>query len=183
MALPSLLAPCPLPNRVLLVVAIAVALAATPSDTRAQQAGVGLGPSIGITNDGSATSRNPVGLGIKAWVTDRQAVTGATSFFIGDDNVRSYWILQADLLFHNFEQVSVGEGLLALYVGPGIQATILERTNNELALRGPAGVNYLFDDAPLDLFIEVAPTLQVTDPVTLRFDGAIGFRFFFDSGS
>jgi hypothetical protein len=175
--LPSLL------RHVLLVAAVAVGLAAVPSAAHAQQTGVGLGPSIGITNDGSATSRNPVGLSVKAWVTDRQAVTGATSFFIGDDDVRSYWILQTDLLFHNFEQVSVGEGLLALYVGPGIQATILERTNNELAIRGPVGVNYLFNDAPLDIFIEVAPTLQVTDPVTLRFDGAIGFRFFFDTGS
>jgi hypothetical protein len=31
----------------------------------------------------------------------------------------------------------------------------------------------------VDIFVEVAPTLNVTDPTSLRFDGAIGFRFFF----
>ncbi len=148
-----------------------------PLTASAQNEGVGVGASLGVTND--VGGPNPVGLSLKAWISDRQAVGGHTSFFIGDEFERSYWILQADYLFHNFNQLSVGEGLLALYVGPGLQVTVIEDTDNDVAIRGPVGVNYLFGASPIDVFVEVAPTLKVTDPSALRFDGAIGFRYFF----
>lgn len=161
-------------------VLLAVLLVVPVAPVAAQTTGVGVGAAIGVTNDGTATSRNPVGLSVKGWVTDRFAVAGMSSFFIGDEDVNSYWILQGDALFHNFNELSVGEGLLALYVGPGLQVTINEDVDNELALRAPTGITYLLGSTPIDVFVEVAPTLQVTDPVTLRFDGAIGFRYFFE---
>jgi len=148
-----------------------------PFDASAQTEGVGVGASLGVTND--VFTQNPVGLAGKAWVSDRQAVAGHTSFFIGDEDRNSYWILQADYLFHNFNELEVGEGLLALYVGPGAQLTINEDTDNDFALRAPVGVDYMLGSAPIDVFVEVAPTLKVTDPVALRFDGAVGFRYFF----
>lgn len=148
-----------------------------PFDASAQTEGVGIGASLGVTND--VFTQNPVGLAGKAWVSDRQAVAGHTSFFIGDEDRNSYWILQADYLFHNFNELDVGEGLLALYVGPGAQLTINEDTDNDFALRAPVGVDYMLGSAPIDVFVEVAPTLKVTDPVALRFDGAVGFRYFF----
>jgi len=40
-------------------------------------------------------------------------------------------------------------------------------------------VSYMLGDAPIDVFAEVAPTLQVAADAQLRFDGAIGFRYFF----
>lgn len=148
-----------------------------PAEATAQTEGVGIGASLGVTND--VFNQNPVGLAGKAWVSDRQAVAGHTSFFIGDEDRNSYWILQADFLFHNFNELDVGEGLMALYVGPGAQLTINEDTENDFALRGPVGVDYMLGSAPIDVFVEVAPTLKVTDPVALRFDGAVGFRYFF----
>lgn len=148
-----------------------------PFDASAQTEGVGIGASLGVTND--VFTQNPVGLAGKAWVSDRQAVAGHTSFFIGDEDRNSYWILQADYLFHNFNELEVGEGLLALYVGPGAQLTINEDTDNDFAFRAPVGVDYMLGSAPIDVFVEVAPTLKVTDPVALRFDGAVGFRYFF----
>jgi hypothetical protein len=148
-----------------------------PFDASAQTEGVGIGASLGVSND--VFTQNPVGVAGKAWVSDRQAVAGHTSFFIGDEDRNSYWILQADYLFHNFNELEVGEGLLALYVGPGAQLTINEDTDNDFALRAPVGVDYMLGSAPIDVFVEVAPTLKVTDPVALRFDGAVGFRYFF----
>lgn len=151
----------------------------------AQAEGVGVGASLGVTNGGSFVDRNPIGFNVKAWMSDRQAITGMTSFFISGTapGAESYWILQGDYLFHNFNKLDVGEGLLALYVGGGGQYTVFEDTDNQFALRGPLGVNYLLGSAPIDVFVEVAPTLRVTDPSALRFDGAIGFRYFFNSGS
>lgn len=157
---------------------LALALGWTPA--AAQTSGVGVGAAIGVTNDAGGGARNPIGLSVKVWGTDRFAAAGVTSFFIGDEDVNSYWILQGDALFHNFNELAVGDGLLALYVGPGMQVTINEDVDNELALRAPLGLTYLLGSTPVDVFVEVAPTLQVTDPATLRFDGAIGFRYFFE---
>ena len=160
-----------------------VLLAPLP-EASAQNQGVGVGTSLGVTNGAPAVDRNPIGLNLKAWTSDRQAVSGMTSFFISGTapGAQSYWILQGDYLFHDFNQLDVGEGLLALYVGAGGQYTVFEDTKNQFTLRGPLGVNYLLGSAPIDVFVEVAPTIRVTDPSALRFDGAIGFRYFFDAG-
>jgi len=145
------------------------------SSASAQTEGTGLGGMIGVSN-GSA---NPVGLSAKGWVSERQAVQAAASFVIADEEAgASYLILQGDYLFHNFEQVSVGDGLLALYVGPGLQLAFIEDQDTDVAFRAPLGVSYMLADAPIDIFAEVAPTLQVAQGSQLRFDGAFGFRYF-----
>lgn len=145
----------------------------------AQPTGVGLGAQIATSNDGRAPA--PVGLSLKTWINDRQAVTGATSFLVADEepfSPQSFWILEGNYLFHNFQAVSVEEGDLGLYLGPGVQFTINEDADNDLAFRAPLGLNYIFEGTPADIFVEIAPTLQITDPTVLRFDGAIGFRYF-----
>lgn len=146
----------------------------------AQTDGVGFGASIGVTNGASAFDRNPVGANVKAWLSDRQAFSGMTSFFIGGttSTAPSYWILQGDYLFHNFNELEVDEGYLALHVGAGGQFTVFEDALNQFALRAPVGVNYMLGSTPVDIFVEVAPSLRITDPAALRFDGAIGFRYF-----
>ncbi|HHP7238582.1 hypothetical protein [Longibacter sp.] len=154
----------------------AALLVLIPSTVMGQTAGIGAGGQIGVSN----AAPSPVGLTVKGWTSDRQAFQGAMSFVIGGDGpANSYLILQGDYLFHNFEQVSVGDGLMALYVGPGLQLTFIENRDTNVALRAPLGVSYMLGDAPIDVFAEVAPTLQVASDAQLRFDGAIGFRYYF----
>lgn len=144
----------------------------------AQPSGIGLGAQLATSNAGGQA---PVGLSLKSWINDRQAVTGSTSFLVGDDepsSPQSFWIIEANYLFHNFQPVDVEEGDLGLYIGPGVQFTVNEAADNDFALRAPLGINYIFEDTPADVFVEMAPTLQLTDPTLLRFDGAIGFRYF-----
>lgn len=164
---------------------VLVATATAAPSAVAQTDGVGFGASIGVTNGASAFDRNPVGLNVKAWLSDRQAFSGMTSFFIGGTTASapSYWILQGDYLFHNFNELEVEEGYLALHVGAGGQLTVFEDALNQFALRAPVGVNYMVGSAPVDIFVEVAPSLRVTDPAALRFDGAIGFRYFLPTGN
>lgn len=160
----------------LFVTGLLLLLATLAPASVAQTAGVGLGGQIGVSNAGP----NPVGLTLKTWTSDQQAFQAATSFVISDDDAGlSYWIIQGDYLFHNFEQVAVGDGLMALYVGPGLQITFIENADPNIALRAPLGVSYMFGDAPIDVFAEVAPTLQLEQAPQLRFDGAIGFRYYF----
>jgi len=163
-----------------LALLVFVAALCLPLTAQAQTDGVGLGASIGVTNN--AGFANPVGFAGKGWLSDRQAIAGMSSFFIGSENQRSYWILQGDYLFHNFNELEVQEGYLALYAGAGAQFTVLEDTDNKFGLRAPIGADYILGSAPIDIFVEVAPTLNITAPASLRFDGAIGFRYFFSSG-
>lgn len=157
----------------------------TVPPVQAQTEGLGVGASIGVTNGPSVIDRNPIGLNTKTWISDRHAFIGMTSFFIGGtaESAPSYWVLQGDYLFHNFNELDVGEGYLALYTGVGGQYTVFEDRTNQFAFRAPFGVNYLLGSSPIDVFVEIAPSLRVTDPASLRFDGAIGFRYFFSSGS
>jgi len=48
-----------------------------------------------------------------------------------------------------------------------------------LGIRFPVGVAYLFDDAPVDLFLEVAPTLDLVPGTYLDFDAGLGVRYYF----
>ncbi len=160
----------------LCIAAVLLLIAIFAPTSTAQPAGVGLGGQIGVSNAGP----NPVGLTLKTWTTDRQAFQAATSFVISDEDAgRSYWVIQGDYVFHNFEQVAVGDGLMALYVGPGLQLTFIENADTNIALRAPLGVSYMLGDAPIDVFAEVAPTLQLEQAPQLRFDGALGFRYYF----
>lgn len=154
-------------------------LLATPA--AAQPQGIGVGPQLAVSNTGGAA---PVGASLKLWINDRQAVTAATSFAITDSDIgSSFWILEANYVFHNFSVIDLEEGDLGTYVGGGIQYLIYDHIQDGFSFRAPIGVNYLLPEAPVDFFIEVAPTLQVNEPVQLRFDGAIGFRYYFRTGS
>lgn len=160
------------------LLALLLLAALGPAPAPAQTSGFGLGPTIGVSNGASVADRNPVGLTGKVWVSNRQAVAGLTTFYIGDRN-RSYGLLQGDYLFHNFGAMSIEEGLLGLYIGGGVQFTVVEDATNQWAFRAPLGTTYLLDSASIDLYVEVAPTLSVTDPESFRFDGAIGVRYYF----
>lgn len=163
-----------------LVIALVLVLAGPP-EAAGQTEGAGIGATIGVSNAASATSRDPVGVAGKLWLSDRQALAAMTSFYVGGRS-QSYWTVQGDYLFHNFTALSVGEGLLAAYVGGGFQYSVLEARTNEWAARSPAGITYLFDAAPVDIFVEVAPTVRVTQPEALRFEGSVGFRYFLRGG-
>ncbi len=151
---------------------------ATTQPVVAQPTGIGVGAQMATSNTGG---RAPVGLSLKTWINERQAVSGSTSFLVGDDafdSPQSFWILEGNYLFHNFQALDVDEGDLGLYIGAGGQFVVNEARDNDFAFRAPLGINYIFEDAPADVFVEIAPTLQITDPTLLRFDGAIGFRYF-----
>jgi hypothetical protein len=175
----------------LLLLSTSFLFSLSPHAAQAQAEGTGVGVSLGTSNSSAPVTQHPVGFAAKTWLSDTQALAGMTSFYIGGTQSQgnqqppadpSYWLLQADYLFHNFNELQVDEGYLALYVGAGAQVTILEDTDNQVALRVPIGADYMLGSAPVDIFVEVAPSLNVTDPAGFRFDGAIGFRYFFSSG-
>jgi len=45
-------------------------------------------------------------------------------------------------------------------------------------VRVPVGLNYLFEENPLGLFLELAPTVNLAPDTDFDMNGALGIRFY-----
>lgn len=136
----------------------------------AQQSGVGFG----------AVINGPTGLSYKAWIDQRVAIGGALTFSLGD-GVDSFYT-QADVEVHSrnlFSSSNPMPASLNLYYGGGVGLGFYDQNvDNTVDLRGVLGTTYGFEDAPMDLFFELAPTIRVVGGTRFFFSGALGFRYF-----
>ncbi len=168
--------------RVMLRKIIAVgALVLLGQACQAQDKGFGLGFVIG----------EPTGISMKGWVSGDKAIAGAVAWSVWNG---ASLHLQADMLFHKPDLIKVGKGRLPLYYGPGLRMRFWNdgrywrhgkwynydgRRRSDLAVRFPVGLAYWFDGAPVDVFLEVAPTLTLVPSTWVEFEGALGARYWF----
>lgn len=130
----------------------------------AQDSGIGLGLYLG----------EPTGIGWKAWVADNGAFAGAVAWSIAGERLH----LHADYHRHSFELIDVSQGQLPVYYGLG--AKIVFADDPVIGARIPLGINYIFADAPLDIFAEVVPGLDFVPSTDFDLAGGIGIRFYFN---
>ncbi|MEX0769833.1 MAG: hypothetical protein WD035_03815 [Balneolaceae bacterium] len=134
----------------------------------AQERGFGVGAVIGT----------PDGLSYKAWVSEDAAVAGAVSFTISN-NASSFYT-HADFLMHKFyEELNWEVGTLHYTYGGGVSMFWSDSTNDSIyGVRLPSGMGFIFTDVPVDMFFEIAPTIDVSPDFRFGFDGSLGFRFY-----
>jgi len=130
----------------------------------AEERGFGLGVILGA----------PTGLSCKYWMRNNTAIDGAVAWSIGRHS-RLY--LHADYLLHRFDVFEVERDKMALYYGIG--GRIKLEDNGRVGIRIPVGVDYIFVKAPLDIFLELAPVLDLVPSTSLSLNGGVGIRFFF----
>jgi len=119
----------------------------------------------------------PTGGSVKYWVNDNLAVDGALGWSTHD---HTDLYLHSDVLWHNFDLIPVSQGRLPLYYGVGGLVRFRNDGNdNQIGIRVPVGVSYLFDNAPVDIFAEIGPALDVAPDVRGEVTGGIGVRFWF----
>jgi len=120
------------------------------------------------------------GISTKYWIDAENAVDAVLSFASGD---YEYTHFHADYLKHRYNLVMVEEGEIPLYFGLGIfmeSSTLLSAdTVSTNGIRLPVGFSYLLKDAPMDVFMEVAPTVVSGDNNGFYIAGAFGFRYSF----
>jgi hypothetical protein len=116
----------------------------------------------------------PTGISLKKWVGDIIAINGAAAWSFGRKDA---FQIHADFLFHKFGLFEVGEGKLPLYYGIGTRVKF--ETDSKVGARIPVGVNYIFENEPLDIFLEIVPILDLAPSTKFDLNGAIGIRFFF----
>lgn len=117
----------------------------------------------------------PTGVSVKGWLDNKSSVNLAVGW------PKDATHIHADYAFHNFSAVRVDEGDLALYMGVGGRLKMWDDTarDDQLAVRVPLGIDYIFEGGRLDLFLEVVPALVVAPDSDFEVDGALGVRFFF----
>jgi hypothetical protein len=130
----------------------------------AQGTGFGLGISIG----------EPTGLSGKQWLSTDRAIDGGIAWsFRGE----GYFHLHADYLWH-FSSLGNPPVRILPYVGIG--GRLGARSGDAvIGVRIPVGLVYLPRGAPIDLFVELAPILDLAPATEMEFDGSIGIRYFF----
>ena len=122
----------------------------------------------------------PTGFSWKMWLDGSMAYDAGIAWsFAGEPRIH----VHGDVLWHNFNvlqntfDIDESNGWLPLYYGIG---GILKVGNDaRLGARFVLGTTYVFKNAPFDIFLEVAPVMDVIPETELRLNAAVGSRFWF----
>jgi len=133
--------------------------------TLSQSRGFGLGIVLG----------EPTGLSAKLWTGSSNAFDFAAAWsFKGDGHL----LLQADYVWHSFDLIRVSSGRLPLYYGIG--GRVIFADDPLVGVRIPVGLNYQFATAPIDIFVEIVPILDLIPSTDFDLGGGLGVRFWFN---
>ncbi len=147
-----------------LVLIPALMFAAT-SLSFSQDKGFGLGIILG----------EPTGLSAKYWLTKKNAIDGGIAWsFKGS----GFLHVHGDYLWH-FPNVFKSSERFVLYTGPGIRFGGGKR-GGVFGIRVAGGIEYWPKGAPVDIFVEIAPIVDLAPSTRASFNAGIGVRYFFE---
>ncbi len=116
---------------------------------------------------------NPSGLSYKYFLSTTKAIDVAAAWSFSDD----WMMVHSNYLWHNFGDIEVSKGQLPWYYGLG--GWVAFGDNLVAGGRFPVGLDYLFANNDVDIFLEVAAGISVIPDTEFYLDAAIGARFFF----
>lgn len=134
------------------------------SALNAQDKGVGLGIIVG----------EPTGFSFKYWTSSTTAFDAAIAWSFIDGGA---FHIHADYIIHSFNLITVPEGKLPFYYGIG--GRLKTSSDTQLGVRVPLGLAYIFQSAPVDIFLEVVPILDFIPKTDFRINAALGARYYF----
>lgn len=118
----------------------------------------------------------PSGLSAKLWLNEINAIdlTAAYSFISEEMALH----IHGDYLFHFIDLFSIPAGKLPLYTGIGARIR-LASNSTQIGIRAPVGIAYLFDNAPIEIFLEVAFIMDLFPATTPSGGFGLGVRYYF----
>lgn len=134
------------------------------NNTLAQNKNFGIGIILG----------SPTGISGKYWTSGINAFDFGLGYSF---EKHSRFHLHGDFLFHIDEQISPAEKI-AIYYGPGIRLKFQEENNSKLGARGVLGGFWMPRGTSIDVFVEIAPVMDLIPSTKFSIDGGIGVRFF-----
>lgn len=131
---------------------------------QAQSKGFGLGIILG----------EPTGISFKHWTGHNTALAGAAAWAFGRQNA---FHLHLDYIFHNFRLIKAERHTIPFYYGIGLR--FKDERKDRLGVRFPLGIIYMFDNAPIDIFLEIVPIFDFVPRTELSINAGIGARYYF----
>jgi hypothetical protein len=119
----------------------------------------------------------PTGISLKVWTGRTSALDAAAGWSLG----RHGWLyVHGDYLLHRqaFDSGDF-EGEIPFYFGIGGRILLRDGSDSKLGIRFPIGLDYVFGNAPFDIFVEIAPILNVVPDTKLNLGGGVGVRYYF----
>lgn len=116
----------------------------------------------------------PTGISFKTFIGRRHGFDLALAWSTREDNFH----IHGDYLFHNWGAFNPNRGRMPLYYGIGGRIR-LDDDDATVGLRIPVGFEYLFQGAPLGLFLELAPILDLSPDTDFDVNAGAGVRFYF----
>lgn len=143
---------------------LVVALMTVTCTALAQERGFGLGVIFG----------EPTGISAKGWVSDRGAIDGGLAWsYRSDEYVNVYM----DYLWH-FHDVFDQQHSIVPYLGIGGRI-VGGRGSGTAGVRIVGGMSWLPAGAPLDVYLEFAPIVDLAPETEFSANGGVGIRFYF----
>jgi hypothetical protein len=143
----------------------------------AQDRNFGLGVIIG----------EPTGISAKYWTSSENAFDFGLGWSIGGDRIGKYKgnydggsriHFHMDYLWHAFGVIHSSERF-PLYYGFGGRINTGAGYDASVAVRGVIGIAWLPHHTPIDVFLEIVPSLQLTSSTGFGLDAGIGARYYF----
>jgi hypothetical protein len=130
----------------------------------AQERGFGIGVMMG----------EPTGLSAKGWITSRSAFDGGLAWsFRGD----GYMHAHMDYLWHFTEVINSTQQVIP-YLGIGGRLTGF-RSAATVGVRVAGGLAWLPSGSPLDVFVEIAPIVDIVPETRASANAGVGLRIYF----
>ncbi|MCS7052550.1 MAG: hypothetical protein NZM09_02315 [Ignavibacterium sp.] len=117
---------------------------------------------------------SPTGLSAKYWTTGINAIAFGLGYSF-EKNTKLH--LHSDYLFNLSSGFNTSEKI-SIYYGPGVRLKFQENDNSRLGLRGALGGFWIPRGTIIEIFIEIAPTIDLIPSTDFSFDGGLGIRFF-----
>jgi hypothetical protein len=156
---------------------IALCLFLAVQGSVAQNRDFGLGIIIG----------EPTGFSAKLWTSSENALDFGFGWSVGGDRIGNYngsynggtrTHFHMDYLWHSFDAIRSSERF-PLYYGVGGRINSGAGYDASVAIRGVLGIAWMPHNTPIDVFLELVPSLQLTSTTGFAIDAGFGARYYF----
>ena len=121
---------------------------------------------------------SPTGVSAKYAISESSSITGLATFGLNEFN--DSFTLQGNFILNGAkDQFNLESGLLRSYYGLGLNLVFQEFGDATIGLRVPIGIEYALEDQPLEIYMDVAPTLNAQPSTAFFFSSSMGVRYFF----
>lgn len=129
----------------------------------------------------------PTGLSAKLWTSPVTAFDFGLGWSVHGDRIGNYDVgynggnrthFHVDYLWHSFDAIQSTERF-PLYYGIGGRLNNGGGYTSSFAVRGVFGIAWIPRPAPVDIFFELVPTLQLTSSSGFGIDAGFGARYYF----